>query len=118
MSSKPGMSAQSSSSVQPPVRKTTIMAPVTEPPDCCTVTHPKRFIRMFNIFLTLFYGQLIANAIYDNFIRGIPDLIEAPGAFTVIRVALGIVIFATSVMALVAIWLKLVCEQLLVLFLF
>jgi hypothetical protein len=52
-------------------------------------------------------GQFIANAIYDNFVRGLPDLIETKGAFPAVKVALGVIIIAASVFALIAIWIKL-----------
>ena len=46
------------------------------------------------IGLTLFYGQFIANGIYDNFVRGIPELIETTSAFSIIIVTIGVFILA------------------------
>lgn len=48
------------------------------------------------IGLTLFYGQFIANGIYDNFIRGIPELVETTSAFSIIIVTIGVIILATG----------------------
>ena len=48
------------------------------------------------IGLTLFYGQFIANGIYDNFIRGIPELVETTSAFSIIIVTSGVIILATG----------------------
>lgn len=59
------------------------------------------------ISLTLFYGQFIANAVFDNFVRGLPDLIDTGAAFPIVKVVLGVIILAASVFALVVIWLKL-----------
>lgn len=37
--------------------------------------------KIFQVILTLFYGQFISSAIFDNFIRTIPDLVENPKSF-------------------------------------
>ena len=61
----------------------------------------------FNLYFYIFKGQFIANAIYDNFVRGLPDLIETKGAFPAVKVSLGVLILAASIFALIAIWIKL-----------
>lgn len=64
-------------------------------------------IRLLQICLTLFYGQLFSNAIYDNFIRGIPDLVRVPTAYyNIFRVSLGAVIFVVAAFSVAAIWIK------------
>jgi len=65
-----------------------------------------KIIKAFEIALTLFYGQFLANAIYDNFIYGIPALIEEVTAFPIIRVILGILIILQTVYSMVAIRLR------------
>ena len=37
--------------------------------------------KIFQVILTLFYGQFIASSIFDSFIRTIPDLIEDPTSY-------------------------------------
>jgi hypothetical protein len=37
--------------------------------------------KIFQVILTLFSGQFISSAIFDNFIRTIPDLVENPKSF-------------------------------------
>lgn len=67
----------------------------------------QKVIKVFKLLLTLFYGQLIANAIYDNFIRGIPHLVDDPKAFyPIVKVVLGVVILATCIFNLISLKLK------------
>ena len=73
-----------------------------------TIYENPNFVKMFRILLTLFYGQFFANAIYDNFIRGIPYVVGTASAFGIIRVTLGIVIIALVIFAMFAIWKKVV----------
>jgi hypothetical protein len=71
--------------------------------------HPKhrKPVKFIEILLTLFYGQFIANAIYDNLIRGIPDLVREPtGYYNIIKVVLGCVIIAVTIYSMIVIWLK------------
>jgi hypothetical protein len=67
----------------------------------------KKLIKALEIVLTLFYGQFIANAIYDNFLRGIPEIIQDSTAyFSIVKVTIGILICAITMFSLVVIWLK------------
>lgn len=67
----------------------------------------QKVIKVFKLILTLFYGQLIANAVYDNFIRGIPHLVDDPKAFyPIVKVVLGVIILATCVFNLISLKLK------------
>jgi hypothetical protein len=64
-------------------------------------------LRSFKLFLTLFYGQFAANAIYSNLIRGIPQLIENPSyTYPIARVTLGILMLLLTGFAVVSISLK------------
>ena len=73
-----------------------------------TVTlNPKyrRVVKTIEIILTLFYGQFIANALYDNFIRGIPELVREPTAYyNIIKVTLGGIISAATAFSITVIW--------------
>lgn len=95
--------ANSGASTTTTTKKTTIMtdSPKSKGPDKNTI------IKGMRIALTLFYGQMIANAIYDNLIRGIPYLIDNVNAFPIIKVTLGVVIIALTIFAMIAIWMKL-----------
>jgi hypothetical protein len=65
----------------------------------------RRPVKAIEIILTLFYGQFIANALYDNFIRGIPELVREPTAYyNIIKVVLGAVIIAATGFSITAIW--------------
>jgi hypothetical protein len=64
-------------------------------------------IKILQVTLTLFYGQLIAVAIYDNFLEGIPDLVQNPISFYNINtIVLGLLILVTSSISCVVIWIK------------
>ena len=66
-----------------------------------------RVIRSFKLFLTLFYGQFAANAIYTNLIRGIPQLIENTShVYPIIRVTLGVIMLLLTAFAIVSISLR------------
>ena len=71
--------------------------------------HPKhkKPVKIIEIILTLFYGQFIANAIYEHLIRGIPELIrESTSYFNIFRVVLGAVIIFVSIYSVLVIWYK------------
>jgi hypothetical protein len=71
--------------------------------------HPKhkKPVKLIEIVLTLFYGQFIANAIYENLIRGIPELIsESTSYFNIFRVVFGVVIIIVAIYSIFVIWLK------------
>ena len=71
--------------------------------------HPqhKKQVKFLEILLTLFYGQFISNAIYENLIRGVPDLVREPtNYYNIFRVVLGVVIILITIYSLLAIWLK------------
>ena len=63
--------------------------------------------RLIQIVLTIFYGQLLSIAIYDNFLLGIPALVEnSTSYYEYIRVALGFLIIVNALISLIAIWNK------------
>jgi hypothetical protein len=71
--------------------------------------HPKhkKPVKLIEIVLTLFYGQFIANAIYENLIRGVPELIrESTSYFNIFRVVFGVVIIIVAIYSIFVIWLK------------
>lgn len=37
--------------------------------------------KVFQVILTLFYGQFISSSIFDSFIRTIPDLVAEPKSY-------------------------------------
>jgi hypothetical protein len=51
-------------------------------------------------------GQFIATGIYGCFVRGLPEVIDTGHAFPIVKVVIGILIIASSVFAMVVIWLK------------
>jgi hypothetical protein len=63
-------------------------------------------IKAFRISLTLFYGQFVANGIYDNLIRTIPYLVDSQSAYSIIKVVIGVLIIALTVFAMVSIWIR------------
>lgn len=63
-------------------------------------------IKVFQVVLTLFYGQYISNSIFDNFIITIPELINDPTWYYIIKVMMGVIIFITSIFSLFVVWLK------------
>jgi hypothetical protein len=63
--------------------------------------------KIIQIALTVFYGQLLSIAVYDNFLQGIPSLIQDNTShYQYIRVALGVLIIINAFVSLVAIWKK------------
>ena len=71
--------------------------------------HPKhkKPVKLIEIVLTLFYGQFIANAIYENLIRGVPELVrESTSYFNIFRVVFGVVIIIVAIYSVFVIWLK------------
>ena len=65
-----------------------------------------KLLRLIQILLTLFYGQYISNAIYDNTIRGISDLVDEQSFYNITKVCVGILVFFTSIFGLIVIWRK------------
>jgi len=63
-------------------------------------------LKFFQVVLTLFYGQYISNSIFDNFIITIPELAEEAHWYLIVKVIMGIVIFATSIFSLFVVWLR------------
>lgn len=64
-------------------------------------------IKLLQVLLTLFYGQLIANAIYDNFIRGIPGIAQDPtSVYNIIRVCLGAFMIAVTIYSVLFLWFR------------
>ena len=63
-------------------------------------------LKFFQVVLTLFYGQFMSNGIFDNFILTIPELSENASWYNIVKVLLGIVIFATSIFSLIVVWMK------------
>ena len=63
--------------------------------------------KLIQIALTVFYGQLLSIAIYDNFLQGIPSLIQDNTShYQYIRIALGVLIIANAFISLFALWNK------------
>ena len=63
--------------------------------------------KIIQITLTVFYGQLLSIAIYDNFLLGIPSLVQnSTSHYQYIRIALGVLIIINSIVSLIAIWNK------------
>jgi hypothetical protein len=63
-------------------------------------------IKILQVILTLFYGQFFANAIYDNFIRGIPDVATEATPFSTIKVIIGVLIAALTVFGMISVWFR------------
>ncbi|RNA17291.1 hypothetical protein BpHYR1_044547 [Brachionus plicatilis] len=63
-------------------------------------------IKGLRFALTFFYGQLFANAIYENLIRGISYAIEDPTTFPIIKITIGGLFFFITIFSMVAIWRK------------
>lgn len=66
----------------------------------------QNIVKMFRILLTLFYGQLFANAIYDNLIRGIPYVAGTASSYGIARVTFGFIIIGLVIFSMFAIWKK------------
>ena len=67
----------------------------------------KAITTTFRIALTLFYGQFLANGIYDNLIRTIPYLVDKEvQVYPVIKVVIGFLILGQGGFAMVAIWMR------------
>ena len=63
--------------------------------------------RTLQVGLTIFYGQLLSIALYDNILAGIPALIQNSSSyFNISRVSLGVFIIIVSIMSLIVIWNK------------
>ena len=63
--------------------------------------------QIFIIGLTLFYGQLLANVFYNNFITGIPELVvDSTSALAILKVVIGILILATAIFSLITVYMK------------
>ncbi len=77
MSAPPSQSFINTSSPNPDTKRITIN---TESKNTTKAKNPidknKAIITAFRIALTLFYGQFVANGIYDNLIRTIPYLVD------------------------------------------
>lgn len=66
-----------------------------------------KLTKLIQIALTVFYGQLLSIAIYDNFLQGIPSLIQDNTShYQYIRIALGVLIIANAFISLFALWNK------------
>lgn len=64
-------------------------------------------IKGFRIALTLFYGQFVANGIYDNLIRTIPYLVDKElHVYSIIKVTIGILIIGLTIFSMIAIWMR------------
>ncbi|CAF1016978.1 unnamed protein product [Brachionus calyciflorus] len=64
-------------------------------------------IKLIQIYLTIFYGQLLSIGIYENLLTGIPELIQnSQSYFNITRVCLGILIIIQSIFSLIIIWVK------------
>jgi hypothetical protein len=66
--------------------------------------------KSFQVVITLFYGQFISSAIFENLIRTIPDMTEEksiqPNYGQIIKVIMGCVFIILSVVSLIAVWKK------------
>ncbi|CAF0735975.1 unnamed protein product [Adineta ricciae] len=70
------------------------------------MTEPSRSVRWLQIFLTLFYGQVISTGIYEYIIQGISGLISRlrPTYDSVLLIALGLLMISYVVYATLALW--------------
>ena len=63
--------------------------------------------KIFIIGLTLFYGQLLANVFYNNFITGIPELVvDSTSALAILKVVIGVLILAIAIFSLITVYMK------------
>lgn len=66
-----------------------------------------KLLRLIQVMLTLFYGQLISIGLYENLLIGIPELIETSQSyFHISRVVLGVFIIFTAFFSLCVVWSK------------
>ncbi len=64
-------------------------------------------IKIIIVGLTLFYGQLLANVFYNNFVSGIPELVvDSTSVLAILKVVVGVFILATAIFSLVTIYMK------------
>ncbi|CAF1068872.1 unnamed protein product [Adineta ricciae] len=70
------------------------------------MTEPSRSVRWLQIFLTLFYGQVISTGIYEYIIQGISGLLShlRPIYDSVLLIALGSLMISYVVYATLALW--------------
>lgn len=78
----------------------------TDEPKTSIFKDPIFLIKGLRLALTFFYGQLFANAIYDNLIRGISYAIEEPTTFPIIKIVIGVLFLFITIFAMVSIWKK------------
>ena len=64
-------------------------------------------IKLLQIYLTIFYGQLLSIGLFENLLTGIPELIEnSHSYFNIARVCLGVLIVIQSILSIIVIWNK------------
>jgi hypothetical protein len=64
-------------------------------------------IKFIIIGLTLFYGQLLANVFYNNFVSGIPELVvDSTSALAILKVVVGVFILAIAIFSLITVYMK------------
>jgi hypothetical protein len=127
MSAPPSSSIGNTSSPNPSTKRITIKTDSDKDNRNPEVKN-KAIKTAFRIALTLFYGQFVANGIYDNLIRTIPYLVDkSPSVthfthvlkfiqndnlnfykkvYTIIKVTIGILIIGLTVFAMIAIWMN------------
>ena len=72
-----------------------------------TPINRQTIIKFLIIGLTLFYGQLLANVFYNNFVEGIPELVVDPSsAFAILKVVIGVLILVVAIFSLITVYLK------------
>ncbi|RNA19407.1 hypothetical protein BpHYR1_012296 [Brachionus plicatilis] len=66
-----------------------------------------RLIKLLQIYLTIFYGQLLSIGLFENLLTGIPELVEnSQSYFNIARVCLGVLILIQSIFSIIVIWNK------------
>lgn len=64
-------------------------------------------IKLLQIYLTIFYGQLLSIGLFENLLTGIPELVEnTQSYFNIARVCLGVLILIQSILSIIVIWNK------------
>lgn len=64
-------------------------------------------IKLLQIYLTVFYGQLLSIGIFENLLTGIPELVEnSQSYFNIARVCLGVLILIQANLSIIVIWSK------------
>ena len=66
----------------------------------------QNLIKIIQIALTLFYGQLLAVAVYDLIIQGSSELNQSYSSYSVGRVVIGAVMLFCSVLSIPQVWKK------------